>query len=231
VDLNKVHSGDCLELLKNLPDGYADALVTDPPYCSGGDVEADPDEKYVQGGTKRRLPTFEGDNKSQHAFLYWCCLWLSECYRVCKPGAYAMTFTDARMLPTACDAFESGGFIRRGIIGWDKTEKSRSPHSGYFKLQMEFVVWGSKGPLPKHGLGPFPGCYRVPIRAEEKVHMTGKPVELMRQLLKPLAPGAIVIDPFAGGGSTIVACKELGLNGLGFEKSLEYTNIANGRLI
>ena len=141
-----------------------------------------------------------------------------------------MTFTDARMLPTACDALESGGFIRRGVIGWDKTEKSRAPHSGYYKLQMEFIPWGSKGSLPKHGFGPFPGCYRVPIRSEEKVHMTGKPVELMRQLLKPLAPGAVVLDPFAGGGSTIVACKELGLVGIGFEKSEEYVEIANGRL-
>jgi site-specific DNA-methyltransferase (adenine-specific) len=229
-ETGRVYQGDCLRLLQELPDDSVDSLVTDPPYCSGGDVEADPNEKYVQGGMKLQRPTFAGDNRSPHAFRYWCALWMSEAFRACKRGAYAIVFSDARMLPEACDVFEAGGFIRRGIIPWDKTEKSRAPHSGYFKLQAEFAIWGSKGDLPKHSFGPFPGAYRVPVRLDDKFHTTGKPTFLMQQLLKPIQKNAIVLDPFAGSGSTGVAAKLEGLQFIGFEATEEYTKIANERL-
>lgn len=232
---DKVYQGDCLKLLQQLPDGVFDALCTDPPYCSGGeDVTEDPNNKYIQGGTKKLHPTFDGDSRSPHAFRYWCALWLAEAYRACKPGAYAFVFSDARMLPEACDAFEAGGWARRGIVVWDKTEKSRAPHTGYFRLQNEFVVWGTKGGFredgPRNIKGPFPGTYRVPVRSQDKHHVTGKPVYLMQQLLAPLPTGALVLDPFAGSGSTLRACVRAGLVGLGFEQSQTYVDISNNLL-
>lgn len=218
-----------------LPSDHFDALCTDPPYCSGGDdVTEDPNKKYIQGGTKKLHPTFEGDSKSPHAFRYWCALWCAEAYRACKVGAYGFVFSDAKMLPEACDAFEAGGWERRGIIVWDKTQKARAPHTGYFRLQCEYVVWGTKKGFrddgPRHIKGPFEGCYRVPVNSSDKHHVTGKPVYLMERLLDPLPTGAWVLDPFAGSGSTIRACVRKGLNGVGFEFTKAYTDIANGLL-
>jgi site-specific DNA-methyltransferase (adenine-specific) len=234
-ETNRVHQGDCLKLLQQLPDGAFDAMCTDPPYCSGGDETMDPGEKYVQGGTKLKRVSFDGDARSPHAFRYWCALWNAEAYRACKPGAYGFVFSDARMLPEACDAFEAGGWIRRGIVTWDKTEKSRAPHTGYFRLQCEFVIWGTKGKFrddgPRNLIGPFPGCYRIPVNLAEKQHMTGKPVSLMRQLLAPIPAGGFVLDPFAGSGSTILGALENGQIGVGFEQSQEYVDIANKRIV
>lgn len=232
---NQVHQGDCLKLLTELPDGVFDTMCTDPPYCSGGeDVSEDPNKKYVQGGTKLQRPTFEGDTRTPHAFRYWCALWNAEAYRACKPGAYGLVFSDAHMLNEARDAFEAGGWVFRGIVVWDKTEKSRAPHTGYFRLQNEFVIWGTKGDFrsdgPRNLIGPFPGTYRVPVRQDDKFHTTGKPTYLMQQLLKPIPTGGLVLDPFAGSGSTILAAKMNGLVGLGFEKTQAYTDIANERL-
>jgi site-specific DNA-methyltransferase (adenine-specific) len=229
---NRVYQGDCLKLLQQLPDNTFDAMATDPPYCSGGDdVTEDPNKKYVQGGTKLVRPTFDGDARSAHAFRYWCALWNAEAYRAAKPGAYGFVFSDAKMLNEARDAFEAGGWIFREIIVWDKTEKSRAPHTGYFRKQCEYVIWGTKGDFrpdgPRHLLGPFAGCYRIKVDLADKHHTTGKPVSLMEALLAPLPRGSLVLDPFAGSGSTIRACVRKGLVGLGFEQSDAYTTIAN----
>lgn len=234
-EANKVYQGDCLRLLQELPDNTFDAMCTDPPYCSGGDnLDEDPNKKYIQGGTKLLRPTFDGDARSPHAFRYWCALWSAEAYRACKPGAYGFVFSDAHMLCDARDAFEAGGWIFREIAVWDKTEKSRAPHTGYFRKQCEFVIWGTKGSFredgPRNLHGPFPGCYRVPVRLEDKHHVTGKPVYLMEQLLKPIPAGGLVLDPFAGSGSTLVAAVNKDLVGLGFEQSAEYVDISNKRI-
>lgn len=230
--LDRVHQGDCLKLLQQLPDGVFDAVATDPPYCSGGeDVTEDPNKKYIQGGTKHLHPTFDGDARSAHAFRYWCALWNAEAYRAAKPGAYGFVFSDAKMISEAKDAFEAGGWSFRGIVTWDKTSKSRAPHTGYFRLQSEFVIWGTKGAFredgPRHLKGPFDGVIRCPVVASEKHHVTGKPVYVMQKLLEPIPAGGLVLDPFAGSGSTLRACKVLGLHGVGFEQSQTYVDIAN----
>ena len=65
------------------------------------------------------------------------------------------------------------------------------------------------------------------------IHVTVKPLELIKQLIKlsvPINSEYIVIDPFLGSGTTAVACKELGINYIGIEKSRDYINIANNRL-
>src|SRR5262245_19338692 len=96
--------GEALSVLRELPDACVDAVVTDPPYSSGGayrgDRTASTGEKYVQNGTLTVRPSFGGDNRDQRAFGYWCALWLAECLRIAKPGAPICVFTDWRQLPT-----------------------------------------------------------------------------------------------------------------------------------
>ena len=96
--LNQIIHGDCLEILKSLPDESVDAVITDPPYSSGGMTHServkDPAEKYVQTGTKIVRPSFVGDNKDARSWLHWCILWLTECYRVTNKGGYILMFSD-----------------------------------------------------------------------------------------------------------------------------------------
>lgn len=68
----------------------------------------------------------------------------------------------------------------------------------------------------------------APIRNH---HPTIKPVDLMAWLVRLITPpGGIVLDPFAGSGSTLVACKREGFNYVGIEKEAEYVEIINARL-
>ena len=64
-----IHRGDALQVLRGLADTSVDAVITDPPYCSGGQTMAararPTGEKYINSGTKAPLPDFEGDFRDQ----------------------------------------------------------------------------------------------------------------------------------------------------------------------
>jgi site-specific DNA-methyltransferase (adenine-specific) len=228
--------GDALALLLGVPDESIDCVITDPPYSSGAMTiagrAADPVTKYCQSNNNLGRPSFAGDNRDQRSFKFWSALWLAECYRAAKRGAYCLVFTDWRQLPTTADALQAGGWTWRGVIVWDKTEASRSPNKNYFRHQAEYVVWGTKGAFsrpPLDGLGPWPGCYRVRLNRADKHHLTGKPTDLLRSLVKCCPPGGLVLDPFVGSGTTAVACVQEDRRCLGFEQSADYLAIAQRR--
>lgn len=230
-----LYRGDCLDVLRSLPDDSVDGVVTDPPYSSGGftrdDKSKDPDKKYTQSQSQGRYPTFSGDSRDQRSYLAWCSLWIAECVRVMKPGGYFMAFSDWRQLPVMTDAVQAGGVFWRGIIAWDKGRGSRAPHKGYFRHQCEYVVWGTKGAAPKlaHD-GPFDGCIQAVVKRSDKFHVTGKPTALMCELVRPVPPDGVVLDPFAGSGTTGVAAAMSGRRFIGCEASADYVAIAAARI-
>ena len=81
-----------------------------------------------------------------------------------------------------------------------------------------------------HG-GPWPGCYRVPVKPAEKRHMTGKPVELMRELVRAaVPPGGHVLDLFQGSASTGVAALQERRHYTGIEVTRHYHEVSVQRL-
>ena len=228
----EIREGDSLSLLRTLDSGSVDALVTDPPYSSGGQYRGDraakPGTKYLRGAAE--LPHFDGDNRDQRGMLAWCSLWLSECVRALKPGAPVVVFSDWRMLPTMTDAIQAGGFTWRGVVPWHKPVAR--PAMGRFNSQCEYAVWGSKGGMPTNrGVPPLQGLVSSSsVRTAVRRHTTEKPVGVMRHLVKICAPGGLVLDPFTGSGSTGEAALLEGRRFLGFEMSAEYAQIARDRL-
>lgn len=234
-EMNTVHQGEAFAVLRGWPEAFVDAVVTDPPYSSGGftrdDKAQDVGDKYQQTSSRREYPTFKGDSRDQRSYLAWCTLWISECERVLKPGGYFLAFTDWRQLPVMTDAVQCGGIFWRGLISWDKGNGARAPHKGYFRHQCEYVVWGTKGParILEHD-GPFPGSISCPVVQDDKHHLTGKPTGLMEQLVRPVERGGLVLDPFAGSGTTGVAAKRTGRNFLMIEREAPYVQIARDRV-
>ncbi len=102
-----IYQADTLELSSKLPANVIDALITDPPYCSGAAgsaVMADPSKKYCQSGKTLGRPSFGGDFRDQRSFKYWCSLWISQAFNASKDSAYCLIFTDWRQLATTTDA-------------------------------------------------------------------------------------------------------------------------------
>ncbi len=98
-------------------------------------------------------------------------------------------------------------------------------------MRREVPTWASQGPLPiaEHG-GPWPGLVRERVDHRKKLHLTGKPVELMVQLVHAVAPGGVILDPFMGSASTGVAALQAGHRFIDVEQDGHYFDVAVARL-
>lgn len=241
--------GDALSCLRVLVDDSVDAFVTDPPYSSGGQFRGDrtaaTKTKYQTSDSAAEYPDFYGDTRDVRGWILWCSLWLAEAWRAAKPGGVVASFVDWRMLPALTDAIQAGGWTWRGIAVWRK--KIARPQLGRFTQEAEFVVWGSKGDMPAdRGVGVLPGAWEAddvprgahdldlgggwwnasPVPQSDREHLTEKPVELMRRIVRLCAPGGLVVDPFAGAGTTAIAAALEGRRFEGLELGVEYHRIA-----
>ena len=223
-----LYQGDAWQVLRSLPSGSVDAVITDPPYSTGAATlagkQAAPAVKYQQTGTVKQYPEMLGDGKDQRSFLAWAIMWLSEAWRVARPGAPVLVFADWRQLPTMTDALQAAGFLWRGVVVWHKT--GGRPMPGEFRKDVEFIVYASKGKFKPHSRRCLPGVYSHAPHPAQKRHITGKPLPLMKELMEIVPPGGTVLDPFVGGGTTAKAAKETGRKCIAVELSPEYAAIA-----
>lgn len=233
-DRATLYGGDALAVLAALPSGSVDAVVCDPPYSSGGMVRGDraqPGSHRKYSGTitdSGELTTFGGDSRDQRAYAYWAALWLGEALRATSPGGVCLMFTDWRQLPATTDAIQAGGWVWRGIVPWVK--RAYRPQSGRFAAQCEYVVWASNGAMPVDHSAPIqPGFFEAnPPRDRE--HITQKPLDVMRGLVRIAPEGGTILDPFMGSGTTGVAAMLERRLFVGVEMVEHYQRIAERRI-
>lgn len=227
--------GDALRVLAGIPNATVDLILADPPYSSGGQYRGDRTQststKYVSSDSARKsIDDFTGDNRDQRGYLAWSTLWLSEAYRVLRPGRACVVFTDWRQLPITTDSLQAGGFIWRGICVWDKVGGRPAP--GIAGGQAEYAVWGTRGAIDLGYDVYLPNIIRASIpRDDRDLHQTPKPIELLAKLATLAPPGGVVLDPFTGSGSTLVAARRAGRRGIGVELSHHHAATAAQRVI
>lgn len=227
-----LYRGDCLDIIPKLP--MVDAVITDPPYSSGGmtrgDRAASTKTKYLtsDSGNIAALNDFTGDNRDQRGFHFWSALWSSAAMRITRGGGIAAFFTDWRQLPISTDYMQAGGWIWRGVVPWAKP--SYRPQIGRFGAQCEYLVWGSNGPMPTdRGVGCLPGFFDQ-ASPQQREHITQKPDGLMAEIVRIVPAGSLVLDPFMGSGTTGVACALTGHRFIGIELTAEHFDIACKRI-
>lgn len=116
--------GDTLKLVKAFQPGIFDAVITDPPYASGGTKQNErnrtTNQKYSSMKAENALPDFDGDNKDQRSWTHWMAEWLYDARKACKVGAPICLFIDWRQYPSITDALQWAGWIWRGTAVWDR---------------------------------------------------------------------------------------------------------------
>ncbi|MEV0031414.1 DNA methyltransferase [Nocardia sp. NPDC050793] len=232
----RIIHGEALATMRGFAAHQFDALITDPPYCSGGTSTAErtsrtAQQKYVStdSASGHAMPDFGGDQRDQRSFTLWCTLWLGEALRLVRPGGQALIFTDWRQLPAMSDALQAAGWRWRGIVVWAKP--GARPQPG-FANGAEYLVWGSHGVLDRDHKPPcLPGVYNVtrPV-GKQRQHITAKPVDLMRHLVRTVRDDGLILDPFAGSGTTGVGALVEGRRFVGIEGSPDYAEVARQRL-
>ena len=90
--------GDSLQILRQLEPNSFDAIITDPPYASGGSSQTtknrSTNEKYSSMSKEKALPDFDSDQMDQLSWMFWTAAWLQDARRIAKPGAPVCLFID-----------------------------------------------------------------------------------------------------------------------------------------
>lgn len=223
-----IYHGDCFDLLHDL--SGIGAVVTDPPYSSGGAFRGDRAQltstKYVNSDTAAYRPEFAGDTRDQRSFLAWSSLWLNAARNASIPGAVLLSFIDWRQLPVLTDAVQAGGWSWRNLATWWKP--GCRMQKGRFSASAEYVVYATNGPVAEGAESPE-NVLACAIDGERD-HIAQKPTPVMRWVLQTVPPGALVLDPFMGSGQTLRAAKDCGHPAIGIEVDERYCEIAAKRL-
>jgi len=208
-----IYHGDCREILPYLP--KVDLVLTDPPYFL-------PIQSYVgtrgNGYQKRML----GDLSVLRGYFDTI---FSEFSNVLDETGSYYVFCDAKSYPIFWQVmFPLCKNVR--LLVWDK----QVSYNGYtWRHQHELIAWGE---LEK--------TYRVPtgdgdvlkcrgVLQKNRYHPAEKPVELINTLINKHKDG-LILDPFMGSGTTLVAAKQLGRKAIGIEIEEKYCQIAVKRL-
>jgi site-specific DNA-methyltransferase (adenine-specific) len=226
-----LYCGDSFDIIPQVE--RFDALITDPPYSSGGLFMSQrgsaTGKKYQTSGVIDKLPDFAHDNKDQRSWMLWQHHWLSLAMPKLKDGGALCLFSDWRQLPATSDVLQWAGAIWRGVAVWDKV--NARPFPDRFRAQAEFIVWGTKGEracdMRDKDAEYLAGVIAaLPPITKDRQHQTQKPVEVMREVVKMARRDEIVFDPFMGSGTTGIAAIEQGRRFVGVEMTPVFFDVA-----
>lgn len=206
---NRVLWGDCIQVMEQIPDESVDLVVTDPPYLvnytdrNGRKLANDNDSRWVQ-------PAF------------------AQIYRVLKPDSFCICFYGWNHAEIFLCAWKAAGFTPVGHFVWVKRYSSKRGFARAHHEQAYLLVKGN----PEKPADPPADVFYDWRYTGNKLHPTQKPVEAIRPLVEAYSiPGDVVLDPFAGSGTTLVAARELGRKPIGIEMDWNYCQVANERLV
>lgn len=226
----EIRQGDCLDVLRALPPRSVGAIVTDPPYCSGGKTETQRSKSSGQLSQDLRGEGlwFAGDSMTTQGLMWLLRAVAFEAERVLVPGGSLLVFCDWRMWSSLAPAMESGGLRLQNMVVWDKG--SIGPGAG-FRAQHELVAHLCAGTGKFYATDTSNVLTQGRVRSGEKEHPTQKPTEILGAMIRVVCePGALVVDPFCGSGSTGVAALREGRRFLGVERAAGFCDVARRRL-
>lgn len=208
-----LYLGDCSVVMKSFSDESVDLIITDPPW--GVNLYGVTPHSKIRG----RPTTFDDStNPFQLAIA-------KEVFRVLRPGGHIYLFFPSNTLAEHVDILTEAGFsVRTRPLIWFKSDRP-SVTAAYtqFMPSYESILWGYKP--DSQGVArplavPTPDALAFP-HPHLGFHDTEKPVELLQRWIETSSlTGELVLDCFAGSGSTLVAAFSLGRRYVGIEKDV-----------
>ena len=221
---NKVIQGDCLEVMKSFDDNSIDCIITSPPYNIGNMHSND-----IQFGT------YSGNNMKEDVYQKWQVEFLNECHRVLKEDGsmfynHKIRIKDKKAIHPMEWLLKTNFILKQEIV-WDMGKSANSDKIRFFPYS-ERIYWLVKNKETKiFNVDSLSDVWRVVPKHKRKDtgHIAVMPVEIVENIIKSTEYKTI-LDPFAGSGTTGVACKNLNRNYILIEKEPEYIEIINKRI-
>ena len=253
--INKVHVNDCIAFLKSLPDASVDHCITDPPYnISGYDDKKEigwlkSNKTWTENKNFNKIDE-EWDKFSGSSYSDFLFEWISEIKRVLKPNGNILIFGSYHNIYQVGTCLENLDLKINNSIVWFKRNAFPNITGRMLCESTEQIVWAVNGSRKKAKNWTFNyeelklltdngkqmrNMWDIPMTpsSEKKLgkHPSQKPMKLSERLIIGFTnPGDIVIDPFLGSGSFLVAAKKLGRNYIGVEQDPTFAELAGKRL-
>jgi site-specific DNA-methyltransferase (adenine-specific) len=209
-----IYNEDCFETMKRMENNSIDAIITDPPYFL-------PASHYCT--RKQFNRNFSDLGILEHFFKD---IFL-EFKRILKDTGVIYMFCDGQSYPLFY--YHLFPFCKsvRPLI-WDK----KTSINGYsWRHQHELIIFAEIKNAPKVPTGDGDILRFSAVKVNDRIHPAQKPIELLESfILKSTKENDLIYDPFAGSGSTLLACKNLNRRYIGSELSSDYFNTLKTRL-
>jgi site-specific DNA-methyltransferase (adenine-specific) len=228
---NTIYQGDCLTVMRQLPGGVVDLIVTDPPYNIASDHALTMSNGRVMTTAEAWGAWDQYDDRTYRRFL---AALMREFFRLLRPGGQLYVWLGTRYLGAAIESGEAAGFRFRAKLVAVKARPQPSWTEGNWRSSYEECLYFSKGrPWPFHfaGQGRMKNVLTLPYEPKESAHPTEKRPAMIAPLIEASSdPGDLVLDPFLGSGTTAVVARQLGRDYLGIEREDRYLAMALERL-
>ncbi|MFQ3454129.1 DNA methyltransferase [Bradyrhizobium sp. UFLA01-814] len=204
---NTVAHGDCIQVMRQMKSASVDFILTDPPYL----CRYRPRDGQIIANDDR-------DDWLKPAF--------AEMYRVLKPGSLCLSFYGWNAADKFIGAWRAAGFRIVGHIVFTK----RYPSSSRFvRTRHEMAYLLAKG-QPARPAKPIDDVLEWRYTGN-RLHPTQKPIEVLQPLIEAFCPAhGLVLDPFCGSGSTLVAAQMAERDYLGIELNAKHCDTARMRV-
>lgn len=244
----RIYNGDCVEVLKKLPEKSAKLIFADPPY----NLQLK-QELYRPNQTKVDSVDDNWDKFSSNSeYDKFTTDWLSACRRVLADdgtiwviGSYHNIFRVGKIMMDL-------GFWILNDIQWYKTNPMPNFRGVRFTNATETLIWAKKSENQKkytfnhkvmkqlNGDKQMTSVWQIPLctgnerikdATGKKAHSTQKPEELLKRIiLSSSSEGDLVLDPFSGSGTTCAVAKKLNRKNIGIEREVKYVRISKKRI-
>jgi adenine-specific DNA-methyltransferase len=205
--LNSVLLGDCIGLMRGFDAGSIDFILTDPPYLVN-----------YRGRDGRRVTNDDNESWLQPAF--------AEMYRVLKDESFCVSFYGWNKIDRFMAAWRAAGLRIVGHIVFRKAYASSVRFMRYHHEQAYLLAKGDPSPPLKPIADVIDWTY-----TGNRLHPTQKPTQALEPLIRTFCkPDGLVLDPFCGSGSTLVAARSAGRRFIGIELDGEHFLTASRRV-
>lgn len=205
---NSIVNGDCVDILRQVGTGSADFILTDPPYVT----------RYKD----RRGRSIRNDGN-----FAWINPAFAEMYRALAPDSFCVSFYAWANAHKFVSAYHAAGFHIAGHFVFPKHYTSGKGRVCY-RHEAAYLLVKGRPPERPSLIGDV-----IPWRTytHNRLHPSQKPLGILTPLIEAFSdPGDVVLDPFAGSGSTCVAARRAGRDFIGIELDADYHAIATERL-
>ena len=240
MELDKIYLGDCMDLLKGIPDKSVDLVVTDPPYVletQGAGFFGKKSDEYSMQCKGKKADTYGGEryvmkeiNGMKDGITDTV---LDELCRVMK-AVNIYLWCSQKQIMQYLDYFVTQRSCNWNLLSWHKINPIPACGNKYVTDTEFCLFFREKGVKVFGDFKSKATHWETPLNMEDKNkygHPTIKPLSIIKTLVSNSSEvGGVILDPFCGSGTTCVAAAQLGRHYIGMEIDEKYYKTACERV-